>query len=166
MPTPTRPRTSAGLLPYHRDAAGVLHVFIGHMGGPFWESKDEGAWSIAKGEYEPDEDDPVAVAFREFTEEIGVPPPSGELRDLGVHVQRSGKRVLAYAVEADPSLAFVASNLFELEWPRGSGVLQWFPEIDGAAWFTVEQARRKVLPGQVPILDALECALAPNPPPA
>jgi predicted NUDIX family NTP pyrophosphohydrolase len=155
-----RPRTSAGLLPYHRGADGVLHVFVGHMGGPFWAHRDEGAWSIAKGEYEPHEDDPVAVALREFTEEIGVPPPTGALLDLGVHLQRSGKRVHAYAVAAEPSLAFVASNLFELEWPRGSGVLQWFPEIDGAAWFTVDEARRKVLPGQVPILDALERALA------
>jgi predicted NUDIX family NTP pyrophosphohydrolase len=160
VPPPPRHRTSAGLLPFHRDPDGGLHVFLGHMGGPFWASRDEGGWSIAKGEYEPDEDDPVAVAFREFTEEIGVAPPAGELLDLGVHLQRSGKRVQAYAVAADPGLAFVASNSFELEWPRGSGVLASFPEIDRAAWFPIDVARRKVLSGQVPILDALERALA------
>ncbi|MCU0300258.1 MAG: NUDIX domain-containing protein [Candidatus Nanopelagicales bacterium] len=155
---PSRPahRTSAGLLPFHRDATGGLHVFIGHMGGPFWASRDEGGWSIAKGEYEPGEDDPVAVALREFTEEIGVAPPTGELLDLGVHVQRSGKRVQAYAVAADPGLAFLASNSFELEWPRGSGRLVAFPEIDRAGWFPIDVARHKVVSGQVPILDALE----------
>jgi predicted NUDIX family NTP pyrophosphohydrolase len=160
MPGPPTHRTSAGLLPYHLDAGGVLHVFIGHMGGPFWAAKDDGGWSIAKGEFEPDEDDPIAVAFREFTEEIGAPPPRGALLDLGVHVQRSGKRVLAYAVAADPALAFVASNEFSLEWPRGSGQWRSFPEIDRAQWFPVEVARGKVVSGQVPILDALARALA------
>ncbi|MCU0283072.1 MAG: NUDIX domain-containing protein [Candidatus Nanopelagicales bacterium] len=160
MPPPPRSRTSAGLLPFHRDAAGVLLVFIGHMGGPFWASRDDGGWSIAKGELEPDEDDPVLVARREFAEEIGVPAPDGALLDLGVHVQRSGKRVIAYGVEADPGLAFVASNLFAMQWPPGSGRMASFPEIDRASWMPVEVARRKLVSGQVPILDALERALA------
>ncbi|HEX6887829.1 MAG TPA: hypothetical protein VF143_06960, partial [Candidatus Nanopelagicales bacterium] len=93
-------------------------------------------------------------------EEIGAPPPTGALLDLGVHVQRSGKRVLAYAVAADPALAFVASNEFALEWPRGSGQWRSFPEIDRAQWYPVEVARRKVVSGQVPILEALVAALA------
>ncbi|MGB8020306.1 MAG: NUDIX domain-containing protein [Candidatus Nanopelagicales bacterium] len=147
--------TSAALLAYRVDAAGVLHVFIGHMGGPFWAHEDDGGWSIPKGEYDSREESAVDVARREFEEEIGVPAPPGELLDLGMHVQPSGKQVRTFAVRSDEALRYVASNEFELEWPRGSGRVRSFPEIDRAHWFTLADARRKVVVGQVPILDAL-----------
>ena len=130
-------------------------VFLGHMGGPFWARRDAGGWSIPKGEYDPQTEDALAAALREFAEEIGAPAPVGEPIDLGVHAQPSGKRVQAYAVPADPELRFVASNTFEMEWPRGSGQVQAFPEIDRAQWFALVAARHKVVNGQVPILDTL-----------
>jgi predicted NUDIX family NTP pyrophosphohydrolase len=156
-------KTSAALLAYRIDSAGVVRVFLGHMGGPFWAGRDEGGWSIPKGEYTVGDEVPVDVARREFTEEIGVPPPEGDLIDLGVFVQPSGKRITAFAVPAEASLAFVASNEFELEWPRGSGRIRSFPEIDRAEWFSLEDARRKVVGGQVPILDSLALALGVEP---
>jgi predicted NUDIX family NTP pyrophosphohydrolase len=152
-------KTSAALLAYRIDSAGVLRVFLGHMGGPFWAGRDEGGWSIPKGECEIGDEVPMDVARREFAEEIGVPPPAGDLIDLGVFVQPSGKQITAFAVPAEASLAFVASNEFGLEWPRGSGVIRSFPEIDRAGWFTLVEARRKVVGGQLPILDALARAL-------
>ena len=130
------------------------------MGGPFWARRDLGGWSIPKGEFDPAGEDPLIAALREFVEEIGVPAPTGTPIDLGVHVQRGGKRVHAFAVEADPTLAFLASNTFPLEWPRGSGRIQQFPEIDRAQWFELDEARRRVVSGQVPILDALAARLA------
>lgn len=148
-------RTSAALLAYFIDASGALQVFIGHMGGPFWARKDDGGWSIPKGEYLADEEAPVDVARREFAEEIGTPAPPGDLIDLGVHVQPSRKRIQAYGVSADATLRYIASNEFELEWPAGSGQVSSFPEIDRAQWFPLAEARRKVVSGQVPILDAL-----------
>jgi len=151
-------KTSAGLLPYRR-GEGTLEVLIAHMGGPFWARKDDGAWSIIKGEYDAAED-PLAAARREFTEETGVPPPSGEPLALGELRQRGGKLILAWAIEGvglDPD-AFV-SNTFTLEWPRGSGHEREFPEIDRAAWFDLASARRKLLPGQAPFLDTLSRAL-------
>ncbi len=147
-------RTSAALLAYRHGGDG-LRVFIGHMGGPFWARRDAGGWSIPKGEVEPGEAELLAVARREFAEEIGTPAPEGEVLDLGVFVQPSGKRIHVFAVRAEQPLAFVASNAFELEWPRGSGRIQAFPEIDRAQWFAVAEARGKVVAGQVPILDAL-----------
>ncbi len=155
-----RARTSAGLLAHRIDPSGEVWVFLGHMGGPFWARRDVGGWSIPKGEYDPGEEQPFDVARREFAEEIGVPAPRGEVIDLGVAVQPSGKRVRTFAVPADESLGFVASNEFELEWPRGSGVVRRFPEIDRAQWFPLAQARTKVVSGQVPILDALRARLA------
>jgi predicted NUDIX family NTP pyrophosphohydrolase len=146
-------------LPYDVDAEGVLRVFIGHMGGPLWAGREEGGWSIPKGEHGGAAEGTVEAARREFEEEIGVPAPDGELIDLGVQVQPSGKRVHTHAVPAARSLRFVASNEFELEWPRGSGRVRSFPEIDRAQWFTLTQARRKVVSGQVAILDALARAL-------
>jgi len=125
------------------------------MGGPFWAHKDAGGWSIPKGEYDPETEDPLSAALREFTEEVGVTAPVGEPIDLGVHAQPSGKRVRAYAVMADPDLGFVASNTFTMEWPRGSGRVQEFPEIDRAEWFALEEARLRVVSGQIPIIDAL-----------
>lgn len=152
-------KTSAALLAYRIDSAGVVRVFLGHMGGPFWAGRDEGGWSIPKGEYAVGDEVPVDVARREFTEEIGVPPPEGHVIELGVFVQPSGKQITAFAVRSGASLAFVASNEFSLEWPRGSGTIRSFPEIDRAEWFTLPDARRKVVAGQVPILDALALGL-------
>jgi predicted NUDIX family NTP pyrophosphohydrolase len=147
-------KTSAGLLPY-RESDGRLEVLIAHMGGPFWARKDDGAWSIVKGEHGPGED-PLAAARREWSEETGVPAPDGEPLELGELRQSSGKRIRAWAVDAEglqPD-GFV-SNTFTLEWPRGSGREREFPEIDRAAWLEVEEARRKLVPAQVPFLDAL-----------
>lgn len=132
-----------------------MRVLLGHMGGPFWESKDAGAWSIPKGEYDPAAEDPMQAARREFAEEIGVPAPDGELIDLGDHLQPSGKRIRCFAVVAQESVRFVGSNEFALEWPRGSGIVRSFPEIDRAQWFGLAEATRKLVSGQVPILGAL-----------
>ena len=153
------PRTSAALLAFHRADSGEVRVFLGHMGGPYWESKDDGGWSIPKGEYDPATEDPMQAARREFAEEIGVPSPEGDLIDLGVHGQPSGKRICCFAVAAQESLCFEASNEFAMEWPRGSGIVRSFPEIDRAEWFGLADAPRKLVPGQVPILRALADAL-------
>lgn len=152
-------RTSAAHLAFHRADSGELRVFLGHMGGPFWESKDDGGWSIPKGEFDAAAEDPMEAARREFAEEIGVPAPDGDLIDLGVHVQPSGKRIRCFAVAAPESVRYVASNEFTLEWPRGSGIVRSYPEIDRAEWFPLAEARRKLVPGQVPILQALADAL-------
>ena len=151
-------KTSAALLAY-RYHADDLQVFLGHMGGPFWQHKDDGGWSIPKGEYDQSVEAPQDVARREFAEEIGVPAPEGDLVDLGVFRQPSGKRIRAYAAPSNRELRYLASNTFELEWPRGSGRVSSFPEIDRAAWFGIDEARNKVVKGQIPILDALVAAL-------
>ena len=149
---------SAGLLLYRlRD--GTPQVLLGHMGGPFWARKDERAWSIPKGEH-GDEEDALAAARREFAEETGTPPPDGEPLPLGEVRQTGGKRVTAWALEGDLDPAAIASNTFTLEWPPRSGRTQEFPEIDRAAWFDLPTARAKIVKGQVPLLDALERALA------
>jgi predicted NUDIX family NTP pyrophosphohydrolase len=151
------PKLSAGLLLYRRrkqDEELVLEVLLGHMGGPFWARKDEGGWSIPKGEYDAAED-PFAAAKREFEEELGSAPPAVEYRDLGTVSQASGKRVTAWAAEADFDAAGAVSNTFELEWPRGSGQTRSFPEIDRASWFTVEVARVKLVSGQQPLIERL-----------
>jgi predicted NUDIX family NTP pyrophosphohydrolase len=150
-------RFSAGLLPYRNGPAGV-EVFLVHMAGPYWQHKDEGAWSIAKGEYDPGVEDPWAVARREFAEEVGRPAPQGPAVDLGEHRMPSGKRVRVFAVETDEDLAFLSSNLFEMEWPPRSGRMQQFPETDGAAWFDLPTARMKLVSGQVPVLDLFQIA--------
>lgn len=111
----------------------MLRVLIAHMGGPFWARKDERGWSIPKGEYE-DGDDPEVAAAREFREEMGSPLPVGERVALGTIRQSSGKRITAYAVEAGFDTTSVRSNEFEMEWPRGSGVIRSFPEVDRAEW--------------------------------
>jgi predicted NUDIX family NTP pyrophosphohydrolase len=123
------------------------------MGGPFWARKDAGAWSIPKGEYTDEE--PLVAARREFAEEMGAPPPEGEVVALGAVRQSGGKVVTTFAVEGDFDLAGFASNTFEMEWPRGSGRTQVFPEVDRAEWVTVAVAREKLVKGQVPVLDAL-----------
>ncbi len=143
---------SAAVLAYRLEGGEPL-VFLGHMGGPFWARKDAGAWSLPKGVYEPGAEDPAAAARREFAEEIGV-PWDGPLEFLGEFRQPSGKRLAVFVGEAPPSLAFVASNEFELEWPRGSGQFRSFPEVDRAEWFPLPVAREKVAKGQVPVLDS------------
>jgi predicted NUDIX family NTP pyrophosphohydrolase len=134
---------------------GRLEVLIGHMGGPFWAKKDEHAWSIPKGEYGEGED-PLAAARREFEEETGTAPPDGPALELGEIRQSGGKRVVAWAVEGDLDPATVRSNTFTLEWPPRSGQLREFPEIDRAEWFDAATARRKLVKGQVGLVDALE----------
>lgn len=147
-------RRSAGLLLYRlRD--GRPEVLIGHMGGPFWAKKDERAWSIPKGEYGDDEE-PLAAARREFEEELGRPPPDGEALALGEVRQSSGKLVSAWAVEGDFDASEIRSNSFEMEWPPRSGRTELFPEIDRAEWADLATARRKLVKGQIPLIDALE----------
>jgi predicted NUDIX family NTP pyrophosphohydrolase len=147
------PKRSAGLLLY-RVADGVVEVLIGHPGGPFWARKDDGAWSVPKGEYTDDED-PWAVAQREFSEELGKPAPAGEPAALEPVRQPGGKIVTVYAVRGDLDLDGCVSNTFSVEWPRGSGRLREFPEIDRVAWFPVATARTKLLNGQLAVLDQL-----------
>jgi predicted NUDIX family NTP pyrophosphohydrolase len=149
-------RLSAGLLPF-RVRDGVLEVFLVHPGGPFWARKDEGAWSIAKGEHAAS-DDPRAAACRELQEETGF-AAGPELLELGELRQPSGKRVRAWGFEADLDPQAVVSNTFELEWPKGSGKIREFPEVDRAGWFALPLARRKLLKGQVEFLDRLVGAL-------
>jgi len=151
------PKLSAGLLLYrrrHRDDEVILEVLLGHMGGPFWARKDEGAWSIPKGEYGPDED-PFAAAKREFEEELGSAAPLVAYLPLGSVNQPGGKLVTVWVAEADFDAAGAVSNTFELEWPPRSGQLRSFPEVDKAGWFTVEVARVKLVRGQEPLIDRL-----------
>ena len=146
--------TSAGVLLYRTDDAGVLQLWLVHMGGPFWARKDEHAWSIAKGEHTPDED-PLAAARREFAEELGRPAPDGALVDLGTVRQSGGKVVRAWAVQADLDVTEIHSNTFELEWPPRSGRMQEFPEVDRAGWFDLPTAAVKLVKGQRPLLERL-----------
>jgi predicted NUDIX family NTP pyrophosphohydrolase len=149
------PRLSAGLLVYRRRPGGP-EVLLVHPGGPFWARRDDGAWSIPKGEHGPGED-PLHVALREFREELGAEPPAGEPpASLGELRQPGGKRVSAWAVEGDLDVSEVRSNTFAMEWPPRSGRTAEFPEVDRAGWFDLATARRKLLPGQVGFLDRLE----------
>lgn len=158
------PKLSAGLLLF-RETDGTVEVLLGHPGGPFWARKDEGAWSIPKGEY-ADGEDPWAVAQREFTEETGKPPPTGPRIALTPVRQPGGKVVTAFAVRGDLDLDGTFSNTFTMEWPRGSGTVREFPEIDRVDWFDLTAARVKLLKGQRPLLDELETALAHDGPDA
>jgi predicted NUDIX family NTP pyrophosphohydrolase len=144
--------SSAGILLYRR-AGTQLEVLLVHPGGPYWRGKDEGAWSIPKGEMAADEDAQDA-ARREFSEETGIALP-GPLEPLGEIRQRGGKRVVAFAVAGDADALAIKSNSFEIEWPPRSGKLQAFPEIDRAEWFDLSAARAKILEGQRPLLDRL-----------
>jgi predicted NUDIX family NTP pyrophosphohydrolase len=155
------PRTSAGLLLYRRRGSGV-EVLIGHMGGPFWARKDDAAWSVPKGEYGPDEQ-AFDVALREFEEELGTPVPADDFLPLGEVRQSGGKVLTVWAAEGDLDAAAARSNTFSLVWPPHSGRLQEFPEIDRAAWVSVDEARTKLVRGQVPLLDRLLAALTAPP---
>jgi predicted NUDIX family NTP pyrophosphohydrolase len=152
------PRLSAGLLLY-RVVDGSVEVLIGHPGGPFWAKKDDGAWSIPKGEY-TDGEDPWAAARREFEEELGKPPPDGPRIDFPPLKQPSGKIITAFAVRGDLDLEGTVSNTFTLEWPKGSGNVREYPEIDRADWFCLPAARSKLLKGQRSLLDRLVDVLA------
>jgi len=147
---------SAGLLLYRQPASG-LQVFLVHPGGPFWAHKDLGAWSIPKGEIEQGEE-PIAAARREFHEETGF-PADGIALDLGHLRQPGGKEVYAWAMARDIDPGAVRSNTFTMEWPPRSGQWREFPEVDRAAWFDLQDARRRILPGQAGFLDALAAAL-------
>ncbi|OIN78227.1 NUDIX domain-containing protein [Mycobacterium malmoense] len=146
-------KLSAGVLVY-RARDGVVEVLLAHPGGPFWARKDDGVWSIPKGEHTDDED-PWAAARREFSEELGLPVPAGPRIELGALKQPSGKVVTAFAVKGDLDVTDAHSNTFEMEWPRGSGTMREFPEVDRVGWFAVAQARTKLLKGQRGFLDRL-----------
>ena len=146
---------SAGIILYRRNAAEQLELWIAHMGGPFWARKDQHAWSIPKGEFSDDED-ALDAARREFTEEIGTPPPLTDYILLGAFRQPSGKIITAFTAEAtDFEPEEILSNTFPMEWPKGSGAIKNFPEIDDAQWFEEPLARTKLVKGQLPIVDAL-----------
>lgn len=151
------PRQSAGLL-LHRRRDGRIEVFLVHPGGPFWARKDEGAWSIPKGEAAPS-DDLLETAFRELAEETGTQLSGVTAAPLRPIRQAGGKTVHAWAVEADLDADAIVSNTFTLEWPRGSGRTREFPEVDRAAWFGLDEARRRINPAQVALLDELEALL-------
>jgi predicted NUDIX family NTP pyrophosphohydrolase len=153
-------RRSAGILLYRR-RAGALEVFLVHPGGPFWAKRDEGAWSIPKGEF-PQDEDPLEAALREFEEETGTSlahRPRTDFTALPPVRQGGGKTVYAWAVEGDLDAEGVRSNLFTMEWPPRSGVQREFPEVDRAAWYAIDAARVRLLAAQCPLLDALEALL-------
>lgn len=145
-------KRSAGILPYRR-LNKVLQVLLVHPGGPFWQSRDLGAWSIAKGEYD-ERELPEAAARREFTEETGW-EPKGALLNLGELRQRKSKLITAFALEGDFDTATLRSNMFEMEWPRRSGRMQSFAEVDRGEWLDLDLARKKLLAGQRLFLDRL-----------
>ncbi len=143
----------------YRITGDGVEILLGHPGGPFWARKDDGAWSIPKGEY-TDGEDPWTAAQREFREEIGLDPPDGPRVEFPAVKQPGGKIVTAFAVRGDLDVTDSVSNTFELEWPKGSGRIREYPEIDRVAWLSVEQARSKLLKGQQPVLDLLVAHLA------
>jgi len=148
------PKRSAALLLYRLPDGVGLEVLIAHMGGPFWAKKNARAWSIPKGEYEDDED-PRDAAFREFEEEMGSAPPAGHVVELGESRQPNGKIITTYAMHGDFDASDICSNTFQMEWPRGSGNMQDFPEMDRAEWMSIDRASQMLVSGQVPILEAL-----------
>ncbi|MER6124570.1 NUDIX domain-containing protein [Streptomyces sp. NPDC001795] len=148
-----RERRSAGLLLFRHTEHGV-EVLLGHMGGPFFARRDAGAWTVPKGEYEPDE--PAwDAARREFQEELGLPPPDGEAVPLGEVRQAGGKIVTAWAVEADLDPATIEPGTFTMEWPPKSGRVQEFPELDRVEWFGLDRARNVIVKGQAEFLGRL-----------
>ncbi len=161
------PKRSAGLLLYRRpddqqhgeapraQDGETTEVLLVHPGGPYWAHRDDGWWTIPKGEVGDGEDE-LAAAEREFEEELGLPPPPGRRVPLGEVVQAGGKRVRAWAVAGDLDVTAAVGGTFEMEWPPGSGRRRFFPEIDRARWYSLEEARAKILRGQLPLLDRLE----------
>jgi predicted NUDIX family NTP pyrophosphohydrolase len=145
--------SSAGLLVFRRTGHGV-EVLLAHMGGPFWQRRDAGAWTLPKGEYEADEA-PLAAARREFAEELGVRAPDGHAVELGAVRQSGGKTVTVWAVEGDLDPADVVPGVFEMEWPKGSGRVQEFPEIDRVAWFDLDSGKARLVVAQRSFLDVL-----------
>jgi predicted NUDIX family NTP pyrophosphohydrolase len=146
-------KQSAGIMLYKLTKKGP-QVLLVHPGGPFWARKDAGAWSIPKGEFEAGEE-PLSAAQRECQEELGQSLPDGELIDLGTVKLSSGKQIFAWALKGELDPKSVKSNTFELEWPPKSGKTETFPEVDKAAWFSLEAARIKLNKGQVPFIDTL-----------
>jgi predicted NUDIX family NTP pyrophosphohydrolase len=157
-------RTSAGILLW-RSRGGLLEVLLGHPGGPYFAGKDADHWTVLKGEVDPGED-LLAVARREFEEETGFPPPEGPTIELGEIRQKSGKRVLAWAVEGDLDTQSAVSNSVEMEWPPRSGRMREFPEIDRVEWFGLGDGRERIKAAQAPFLDRLERTLADEHDPA
>ena len=160
-------RQSAGIVLFRRREAlsGEPEVLLGHPGGPLFARKDEGFWSIPKGEPDDGGEDLLAVARREFAEEVGHPAPLGQPGGsapipLGTIVQKGGKVVHAWAIEGDLDPATAQSNVFELEWPPRSGRRESFPELDRVAWFAPDEARRRLKPTQIPFIDRLIAAVA------
>jgi len=159
------PVTSAGLLLYRlvgeeSDAPADPEVLIAHMGGPFWASKDAGAWTIPKGEYDAEHEAAADAAIREFREELGVAPPSGAMAELGTWAYSSGKRITVFVADgAGFSTADLTFGTFELEWPPRSGRMQEFPEVDRAEWAPIGAARELLVKGQRAALDALAAYL-------
>jgi predicted NUDIX family NTP pyrophosphohydrolase len=152
------PRRSAGLLLYRRRPDGGIEVLLAHPGGPIWAKRDEGAWTVPKGEFH-DGEEPWDVARREFEEETGHPPPDGDPIDLGEIRQKGGKLVAAWALEGDLDPATAHSNTFPLEWPPRSGRWITIPEIDRVEWFTPDEARRRIKDTQIPFIERLLDAL-------
>ena len=147
------PRKSAGILLYKIESKAIK-IFLVHPGGPFWSKKDDGAWSIPKGEFD-DGEDPLGAAKREFEEETGI-KISGGFLELNPIKQKSGKIVYAWAVEGDVDVSKIKSNEFEMEWPPKSGKMKSFPEIDKAAWFNLNEAKKKIIDAQSSLIRELE----------
>jgi predicted NUDIX family NTP pyrophosphohydrolase len=147
------PKKSSGLLLYRQNARSRPEVLLVHPGGPFWRNKDEGAWTIPKGEF--DHEDPLEAAQRELKEETGLAAPDGDYIPLTPIKQKNGKVVHAWAIEADFDPASLSSNEFETEWPPKSGRMQKFPEVDRAEWFAPEVAKQKMLAGQGALVEEL-----------
>ncbi|MEW1658043.1 NUDIX domain-containing protein [Streptomyces sp. NPDC093707] len=147
-------KRSAGLLLYRRGADGGIEVLLAHMGGPLWARRDAGAWTVPKGEYVSPEE-PLAAARREFAEELGTAPPAGRHVPLGDVRQSGGKVVAVWAVEGDLDPDRIVPGTFEMEWPRGSGEVRSFPEIDRAAWWSPERARGLLITAQRVFLERL-----------
>jgi predicted NUDIX family NTP pyrophosphohydrolase len=148
------PRESAGILLYRRGSGGELEVLLVHMGGPFWARREAGAWTLPKGEIEG-EQAPLETALREFAEETGQRPPDGEPIELGAIRQSGGKTVHGCALCGDFDVTVLKSNVFTIEWPRGSGRTAEFPEVDRAGWFDLAAASRLMVKGQSELLDRL-----------
>lgn len=151
-------KQSAGLLLYRKNKT-TLEVFLVHPGGPLWKNKDEGSWSIPKGEFDENEE-PLQAAIREFLEETGI-PVSGEFMELSPIQQKSGKKVFAWALEKNIDSANIVSNHFEMEWPPRSGKFQEFPEVDKGAWFTINEAKKKINVMQAALIKELQKKMTP-----